>query len=118
VDIDEWLENSEPTIACNQRFTLHGAIATPCAYTQVKSLLDVHEANLVIGKEQGLQIHIDDQKIRLGSAEASEALALASKVKDELEKFRATYNAHVHPAPHGSLTASQIVPISDIGTQC
>lgn len=117
VDIEDWLDDSSPTIACSQRFTMHGAVAIPGVYPQTNTLLGAHEANLVIGKERGLQIHIDNEKIRLGSAEASEALALASKVKDELEKFRAVYNAHVHPAPHGSPTASQIGSVSNIAAQ-
>jgi len=117
VDIEDWLEESSPTISCIQRFTMHGAVAIPGVYPQAKALLDAHATNLVIGKEQGLQIHIDNEKIYLGSAEASEALALASKVKDELEKFRATYNAHVHPAPHGSPTVSQIGSVSNMGAQ-
>jgi hypothetical protein len=117
VDIEEWLEGTEPTTARNQRFTLQGAVAIPGIYPQAKALLDAHKSNFVLGKEQGLQIHIDGEKIRLGSAEAREALAVASKVKDEFEKFRVIYNTHAHPAPHGSPTVSQIGTVGDIGTK-
>lgn len=74
-DIEAWLENKEPTISHNQRFTLQGAVALPGIFPQAMALTSAHASNLVLGKEQGLQIHIDDQKIRLGSIEASEALA-------------------------------------------
>lgn len=117
VSIEEWLENSLPTITCNERFTLQGAIAIPGVYPQTKALTGAHKENLVLGKENGLQIHIDSEKIHLGSADANEALAIASKVKKEFDKFRAVYNVHVHPAPHGSPTASQIGPVSDIASQ-
>jgi hypothetical protein len=113
-DIEEWFDESAPTIVENQRFTLQGAVVIPGVFPQAKALVDAHKTNFVLGKEQGLQLHIDEEKIRLGSSDAAEALAIASKVKEELEKFRTTFNAHVHPAPHGSPTASQIGTIVDI----
>lgn len=116
-DIETWFEDREPTISHNQRFTLQGAVAIPGIFPKALALTGAHKSNLVLGKEQGLQIHIDDQKIRLGSAEASEALAIASKVKGELEKIRATFNAHNHPAPHGSPTPAQISAIGDIAAK-
>jgi hypothetical protein len=115
-DIEAWLNDKEPTINHNQRFTLQGAVAIPGIFPQARALTDAHESNLVLGKEQGLQIHVDDQKIRLGSADASEALAIASKVKDEFEKFREVFNAHTHTS-HGAMTKPEIASISDIGTQ-
>jgi hypothetical protein len=108
VNIEEWLENSRPTIACNERFTLHGAVAIPGVYPQSKALSDAHETNLVLGIEQGLQIHIDSEKIRLGSADAHEALAIASKVIMELELLRTTVT---------SFTGTTFPPMSDIATR-
>ncbi len=116
VDFEAWFNESAPTIIDSQRFTLQGAVAIPGISPQTKALVDAHKTNFVLGKEQGLQLHIDEEKIRLGSSDAAEALAIASKVKEELENFRSTFNAHVHPAPHGSPTASQIAPISDIAS--
>jgi hypothetical protein len=116
VDIEEWFEKSSSVVTCNQRFTLQGAIAIPGIYPQTKALLDAHETNLVLGKEQGLQIHIDSEKIRLGSADAREALAIASKVRDELEKIRSTFNLHSHTS-HKSATETLILPIADISAK-
>jgi hypothetical protein len=41
----------------------------------------------VAGKDSGVQIHIDGEKIRLGSDKADKALAIASKVKEELDRI-------------------------------
>jgi hypothetical protein len=115
VDIEGWLEDSLPTIACSQRFTIQGAIAIPGVYPQAKALMGAHAVNLVLGKDEGLQIHIDDQKIRLGSAEANEALAIASKVKEELERIKSAFNGHSHLSSMGSIKLSDaIISSSDI----
>jgi len=115
VDIEAWLENSPPSIADNQRFSLKGAVALPGVYPQAKTLLDAHKSNLVLGKDQGLQIHIDEQKIRLGSADASEALALASKVKEELDRIKAAFNIHTHFPAAGPIKGNdKILGSSDI----
>lgn len=112
-NIEEWFDESAPTIVDNQRFTLQGAVAIPGIFPSSNALTGAHKTNFVMGRERGVQIHVDDQTIRLGSADAAEALAMASKVKEELEKFRSTFNGHVHAA-HGSPTVSQIAPISDV----
>ncbi len=116
-DIDAWLQDKEPMDGPSQRFTLNGAVAVPGVFPQDKALAGAHKSNLVLGKEEGLQVHIDDQKIRLGSALANEALALATNVKAELEKIRAAFNAHSHPAPHGSPTIAQLSAIGDIAAK-
>lgn len=85
-------------------------------YPQTKALLDAHNSDLVLGKDQGLQIHIDDQKIRLGSADASEALAIASKVKEELDRIITGFNAHTHKS-HGTATINILGSSSDISAK-
>ena len=116
VDIEAWLENSSPNIAGNQRFSLKGAVALPGMYPQAQALIDAHRNNLVLGRDQGLQIHIDGQKIRLGSADASEALALASKVKEELDRIIAGFNTHTH-ASHGAITLKPLANSSDVAAK-
>ncbi|MGH7249508.1 MAG: Gp138 family membrane-puncturing spike protein, partial [Minisyncoccia bacterium] len=64
----------------NEKIGLQGAVAIPGVYAD-SPLSDAHEKNLVLGKDKGVQIHIDGDKIKLGSDKASEALAIASKVK-------------------------------------
>lgn len=115
--IDEFLTEKPPSIDSVGRFTLHGAVAIPGIYPLSKPLQGAHETNFVAGRESGAQIHIDEEKIRLGSEKANEALAIASKVKEELEKFRTVFNTHIHPAPHGSPTASQLSPIGNLATK-
>ena len=62
--------------------TLQGAIVLPCGPSPRDELLqDVHAENLVIGKDDGVQIHITpDGLIGLGGAEPADFVALASKV--------------------------------------
>jgi hypothetical protein len=113
--IDEWLIGA-PTFDSKERFTLQGAVAIPGVYPESMPLSDAHETNFVMGKDDGLQIHIDDQKIRLGSADAKEALAIARNVKDELEKIRSAFNLHAH-ASHGATPAIPIAPIGNIAAK-
>lgn len=96
-----------------QRFTLQGAVAIPGIYPESRSLDGAHKSNFVAGKDIGLQIHLDDQKIRLGSVDASEALAIASTVKAELEKIKSAFNAHFHTG-HGVKTLPGILSISEV----
>jgi hypothetical protein len=112
VEIEDWHDDSSPTIAHSQRFTMQGAVAIPGIFPQAKSLLDAHKTNFVMGKEQGLQIHIDDQKIRLGSAEASEALAIASKVREELDRIKSAYHGHTHAPAGGSIKPTDRIMLS------
>jgi hypothetical protein len=116
VDLEEWLDDKEPTIGHNQRFTLQGAVAIPGIYPQAKALLDAHKTNFVLGKEQGLQIHIDDEKIRLWSDDAAEALAIARIVKDELDRLRNAILSHSHVS-HGKPTDFWLTPINDVATK-
>lgn len=96
----------------NERFSLNQAVAIP----GMNFLKTAHAENLVLGKDDGPQIHIDSQKIRLGSETAHEALALASLVKKELENFKAKFNIHSHVA-HKVPTENQILAIGDIAAK-
>jgi hypothetical protein len=105
----------------NEKIGIQGAVAIPGVYAD-SPLSDAHENNLVLGKDQGVQIHIDGNKIKLGSDKASEALAIASKVKAELDKIAAAFNAHTHTGacPTGTVTTTatlnQLDPPGVIGT--
>ncbi|TXG75881.1 hypothetical protein E6Q11_06250 [Candidatus Dojkabacteria bacterium] len=111
-DIEAWLEDKEPTISHTKRFTLQGAVALPGIFPQAMALTDAHESNLVLGKEQGLQIHIDDQRIRLGSQDANEALAIASKVQEELDRIKSAFHGHTHAPPGGAIKPSDRIIVS------
>ena len=114
--IDDFLTESSSKIDSAGRFTLQNSIAIPGIYPFSKSLTKVHKENLVLGQNDGLQIHIDGEKIRLGSEKADEALAVASAVKVELEKFKSAFQFHVH-SYHNTPTTTQISPISDLATK-
>lgn len=114
--IDDFLTEISSRIDSAGRFTLQGAVAIPGTYPQTKALQGAHKANFVAGKDSGVQIHIDGEKIRLGSETADEALAIASAVKTELEKFKSAFQTHVHTY-HNTPTTTQIAPIGDIATK-
>jgi len=115
VGIDGWLDDNPSRIASNERFTLQGAVAIPGIYPESRPLNGAHKVNFVAGKDNGVQLHIDDQKIRLGSDKANEALAIASKVEEELEKIKSAFRTHSH-ASHGAKTATLIESTSNIAT--
>jgi hypothetical protein len=117
VSIDEWITSATSTIAHNQRFTLQGAIAIPGIFPQAKALTDAHKSNFVLGREQGPQIHIDNEKIRLGSDKADEALALASKVQEELDRIKSAFNKHSHMSSRGPIKPTdQIIASTNIAS--
>jgi len=121
--IDEFLTESPSTIDSFRRFTLQGAVAIPGIYPQAKALKNAHKANLVMGHDERIQIHIDPEKIRLGSEKADEALALARNVANELKKIVNAFNSHTHmgSCPTGAVTTvaslSQLGPVGDIATK-
>jgi hypothetical protein len=95
-----------------QRFSLQEAVAIPGFYP----IKNAHDKNLVLGKDEGVQIHIDSGKIRLGSEKADEALAIASKVKAELEKIKAAFNSHTHTGSCSTGAIATIATLTQIGT--
>ena len=111
--IDEFITESASTVDFERRFTLQGAVAIPGIFPQSEALQGAHKTNFVVGKDKGIQIHIDGDKIRLGSEKADESLAIASAVKNELEKIRSAFQTHVH-ASHGAPTTTQIAPMGNI----
>ncbi len=121
--IDHFLTESASKIDSCGRFTLQGAVAIAGVYPLSRPLAGAHRVNLVMGKDNGVQLHIDGEKIRLGSDVADEALALAKNVTRELEKFRSAFNSHTHiaAATVGAVTnaptTTQITPTGDIATK-
>jgi hypothetical protein len=116
--IDDFLTELPSTINSAGRFTLQGAVAIPGIYPQSMALIDAHKTNLVLGQDQGPQIHIDGEKIRLGSEKADEALAIASKVKEELDRIKSAFNNHTHLSSRGPIKPTdRIMASSEIASQ-
>lgn len=115
--IDEFFTASTPTTKSAGRFTLQGAVAMPGIFPHAASLQSAHKNNLVAGKDDGVQIHIDGEKIRLGSDKADEALAVASKVKEELDRIKSAFNGHTHISSTGPIKPTdRIIASSNIAT--
>jgi hypothetical protein len=116
--IDDFLTESAPTFVSNQRFTLQGAVAIPGIFPLSKALQSTHKSNLVMGLDAGVQIHIDAENIRLGSEKADEALAIASKVKEELDRIKSAFNSHTHTGSMAAIKPTdRILASTDIATK-
>jgi hypothetical protein len=81
-----------------QNHGLNGAVAIAGIYpaAQALSAKDAHADNMVLGKEGGLQIHVTKDHIALGDEHAADSVALADKVKFELQRIVTALNAHTH----------------------
>lgn len=121
--IDEWRatgKESEPGDL--RKHSLSGAVAIPGVYANDDKLSDAHGENMVMGKDGGSQIHIKpNDEIHLGSEDASDFVALAGLVRDEITAVRNTlnslvtsYNAHTHGGvmAGAGTTAAIITPAS------
>lgn len=102
--IDSWMAKSQegdPGVA--RYFDLSDAVAYPGAYPQQKNLVNADAANIVIGFDDGRQIHIEpgSGNIQIGKKAADDFVALAQKVLTELTKIQTSMNTHVHPTGVG-----------------
>ena len=88
-------------------------MAIPGVYPQSRPLQGAHKSNFVAGRDGGVQIHIDGDKIRLGSEKADAALALAQKANDNFEKIRSAFQLHSHTY-HKTPTTTQIGELGDV----
>jgi len=113
--IEGWLANGPDTQ--NAPHSLAGAVAIPGIFPHEQALKNVSTTALSLGSQEGLQIHIEPNRIRLGSHKAKKALALAQKVQDELAKITNYLNSHTHklPEPLPPATLVPIVPYLNAG---
>lgn len=89
-------DGSEVTPDDFRRFDLSDAVAYPAGFPQGKALADFSPDHIELGTDGGVILSIHGSEIHLGSRDASDALALASKVKAELDKLQGNYDAHTH----------------------
>ncbi len=89
---------------------LDGAVAIPCGPMPKANLLrasSVSPADMILGRDGGVSIHLKpSDEIHLGSASAADFVALAAKVKAELQALWNAVNTHTHQvATTGSSSA-------------
>lgn len=103
--IDMWREKGSETDPGDLRIhSTADAVAFPGVYPGSKALGSVHPDNIVLGFDDGVQVHLTpDGVINLGEESAADFVALASLVKNEITALRTTvntlvtaYNGHVH----------------------
>jgi hypothetical protein len=106
--IDEWVVTGESVVtpASTRRFNLSDAVAMPVKSSRGEPLPSSAVAS-------GARV-IRGPEVRLGSANASDLVALASRVEAELNALWAAMNAHVHPGVTvgAGVTSTPIVPPS------
>ncbi len=71
-----------------RRFNLSDAYAVPGAYPESKALNNFDTNDMVLGFEDGCEIHINPDEINLGSKAAADFVALATKVQTELTNLK------------------------------
>lgn len=91
-----------------------------------QAIADADPDNIVIGVQDGNQVHIAEDKIELGKKGAADKASLDSKVQDELNAIRDSldslvtqYNAHIHTTTAtigASETTGVISPTTSSGT--
>lgn len=119
--IDEWRatdKESEPGDL--RKHTLSGAVAIPGVYANANKLSDAHDENMVMGEDGGGQIHIKPNgEVHLGSEDASDWVALADLVKDEISGLRdtvnsfvSTFNGHIHTGTASCSTGGGAVTLA------
>jgi hypothetical protein len=98
-----------------RRFDLSDAVAYPGGHPESKALTDFSPDHIEIGTDGGVIVSIHSDEIHLGSRQASDALALASKVKSELDTLQGNYDTHTHlylPGPGGAIATAVPVPLN------
>jgi len=106
-----------------RRFDITDAVAYPSGYPESKALKDFDPDDLVVGIENGVQIHINESgEIHLGSKTAADALALASKVEAGLQDIVDAIKAGVPGASDGgaalqtTIVAALTDPVAAVGS--
>jgi hypothetical protein len=82
---------------------LSDAIAIPGVYPTTSALADVSTDSMMLGKDGGLQIKIDDDAdlIYLGAPGSTDFLATYTDLKSQLSTLQEAYDIHVHVAGTG-----------------
>jgi hypothetical protein len=117
--LDHWLRkggvNVDPQY--RRRHYLDDAVFLPVnLYPEAQPLVGAHAENLVVGKDDGAQIHITpDGDVCLGTESPTDFVALAAKTATELNALKATVDALVITFNlHTHLTAVYTAPVAPV----
>jgi hypothetical protein len=91
--IDQWRAKGKESFPGDlRRHGLTGAVALPCLYPSTSPISDASDEDMTLGKDGGASISIKDD-VRVGAPDASDYVALASKVMDGFTTFQAAVGA-------------------------
>ena len=80
-----------------RRFSLSDAVAIPGVFPSTAPLKDAHGENMVMGKDEGAQIHLKPNgEVHLAEEDASDFVALAAKVKASIDALQVAHDLHTH----------------------
>jgi hypothetical protein len=99
------------------------AVCIPGMTTKANPIPNAPTAHIVIGKENGAaqlrvtasQVQAIGDSVRLGAANASQALALATETKSRLDQIQAAFDAHMHPTAAVGPPSPPLTPIGALG---
>ena len=95
--LDQWVDAGREGDAVDGRtHDLSDAVAIPGLYPTSEKLADAHAANMVLGKDGGIQIHLKPAgEIHLGSENAADFVSLAGLTLTELASLVTQVNAMI-----------------------
>jgi len=111
--IDQWLEKGRPTAPGDiGHLTMTGGIAIPIGpYPSAQALANAHTSDLVVGEDEGTQIHIKPsgacEVTSDGGDSADDFVALASNITSFITAIHTILNAAASLPPTGGGAAIQ-----------
>lgn len=102
--LDVWLkEGGEVDPLDDRRFHLSDAVFLPGIRSRKNALAEAPTDRMTLGADAGVQVHIDEDHINLGSNNPAELqfVALSEKVDAGFESLREAILTHIHPTAVG-----------------
>ena len=82
--------------------SLSGAVAIPGLYPQTQAVSNISGDKAIFGSEGGAEIAVSNTEVQLASRTATQFIARADRVLNELTAMVNVFNGHSHPATMGT----------------
>lgn len=115
--IDRWRSTGQEAHPVNaRRHGVGNAVFYPGLAPRAKVLADDGvDANLIVGKEGGAQIHVSADMVNVGEKNAADFVALAAKVMTALNTIQSTFDSHTHVLTLSAGTGTAAPSVAPIG---
>jgi hypothetical protein len=84
-----------------RKHSLSDAVAYPGVYPDVKKLKNADASDMVLGKDDGIRIHIRDDQVEVLDGAIQQSVAVAEKLQALYTTLKTTFDTHVHPTGTG-----------------